>query len=163
MNKLGLFLCFLLAISYAQTEVIDGLDVNELYDKFTIIAKGMAETTEYKCSNILISKKAKILPVVEDILKSLKNEQELMGKIISGGLKLIMIEGLPENCNLNKVMEVLPTISKAAGITKMGQNMIDNASNLETLFKEFTAASNIDGKLMVVGKIVAKIVGISFK
>ena len=163
MNKLGLFFCFILAISYAQTTVIDGLDVNELYDKFTIIAKGMAETTEYKCSNVLIAKKPVILPVVEDIMKSLKNEQELTGKIISGGIKLLMVEGLADNCNLNKLIEVLPTITKADGIKKMGQNMIDNASNLETLFKDFTKATTEDGKLMVVGKIVAKIVGVSFK
>ena len=162
MNKLGLFFCFLLAISYVQTEVIDGLDVNELYDKFVIIAKGMAETTEYKCSNTLNTNKATILPVVEDILKSLKNEQELMGKIVSGGFKLMMIQGFAENCNLANVLEIVPKITKAEGIKNMGQNMINNADDLEALFKEFTGASDTEGKNIVIGKIIRKITGLSF-
>ena len=39
--------------------------------------------------------------------------------------------------------------------------MIDNASELENLFKEYTAAPDKDGKLMVIGKIVRKITGIT--
>ena len=163
MNKLGLFVCFLLAISYAQTEVIDGIDVNELYDKFTIIAKGMAETTEYKCSNTLITHKGTILPVIEDIMKSLKNEQELAGKIVTAGLKLFMIEGLADNCNLGKALEIIPKLLKADGIRSMGQNMIDNAADLENLFKEFTQASDIEGKNIAIGKIVRKITGLTFQ
>ena len=163
MNKLGLFLCFLLAISYTQSEVIDGLDINELYDKFTIIAKGMAETTEYKCANSLINNKAKILPEVENIMKSLNNEQELMSKLIGAGLKLFMIDGFATDCNLQSIMEIAPKITKAEGIRNMGNNMINNADELETIFKEFTNASDLDGKLIVIGKIIRKITGISFK
>ena len=53
MNKLGLLFCFLLAISYVQSEEIDGLNVTDLYDKLISVTKGMAETNEYKCSNNL--------------------------------------------------------------------------------------------------------------
>ena len=162
MNKLGLFFCFLLAICYVQTEVIDGLDINELYDKFTIIAKGMAETTEYKCSNALIKHKTTILPVVEDIMKSLKNEQELMNKLITASFKLLALQEFIEGCKINEVIQILPNLLKADGIKTMGQNMINNAGELENLFKEFTGASDIEGKNIAIGKIVRKITGLSF-
>ena len=71
MNKLGLFFCFLLANSYTQSAEIDGIDVNELYDKFVIIAKGMTDNTEYKCSNILIKNKNTILLKVEEVVRNL--------------------------------------------------------------------------------------------
>ena len=162
MNKLGLFFCFLLAISYVQTQVVDGLDIDVLYDKFVGIAKGMAETTEYKCSNTLQTHKTTIRPVVEDIMKSLGNQQELMGKIVSAGLKLLMIEGLADNCNLGKVLEIIPKITKAEGIRNMGQNMVDYATDIEALFKEFSEAADAEGKNIAIGKIIRKITGLTF-
>ena len=86
-----------------------------------------------------------------------------MGKIIGAGIKLLMVNGLTDNCNLAKIMEIVPKISKAEGIRNMGQNMIDNADDLENIFKEFKQASDLDGKLMVIGKIIRKIVGITFQ
>ncbi len=40
--------------------------------------------------------------------------------------------------------------------------MIDNAIELENLFKEIISASDKDGKLIVIGKIIQKIIGITF-
>ena len=40
--------------------------------------------------------------------------------------------------------------------------MIDNAIELENLFKEIISASDKDGKLIVIRKIIQKIIGITF-
>ena len=161
MNKLGLFFCFLLAISYTQSAEIDGIDVNELYDKFIIIARGLADNNEYKCSNILLNNKNKILPRVEDIVRNLKNENGLNNALAGAAAQLGFLSGFVSDCNIVEVISIISTITKADGIKKMGQNMIDNASELENLFKEYTAAPDKDGKLMVIGKIVRKITGIT--
>ena len=96
-------------------------------------------------------------------MKSLNNQQELMSKLIGAGLKLFMIDGFATDCNLQSIMDIAPKITKAEGIRNMGNNMINNANELETIFKEFTNASDLDGKLIVIGKIIRKITGISFK
>ena len=162
MNKLGLFLCFLLAISYTQSEVIDGIDVNELYDKFTNIAKGLADNTEYKCSNLLINNKNKVLPKVEEVVRNLKDTNALPNALAGFALQLSMIDGFISDCNIASVVNIILTITKAEGIKQMGQNMIDNATELEGLFKDFTAATTEEGKLIVIGKIIRKITGITF-
>ena len=162
MNKLGLFFCFLLAISYTQSEVIDGIDVNELYDKFVIIARGLADNNEYKCSNILLNNKNKILPRVEDIVRNLKNENGLTNALAGAAGQLGLLSGFVSDCNIVEVISIISTITKADGIKKMGQNMIDNATELEGLFKDFTAATTEEGKLIVIGKIIRKITGITF-
>ena len=43
----------------------------------------------------------------------------------------------------------------------MGNSMIDNATELETLFKEFMDTSDKDGKLIAIGKIIRIITGIT--
>ena len=43
MNKLGLLVCFLLAINFSQSEVVDGVDIDDVYDKATVVSKGLAK------------------------------------------------------------------------------------------------------------------------
>ena len=162
MNKLGLFLCFFLAISYAQSEVVDGIDVDDVYDKFVIIAKGLADSNEYKCSNQLSNNRNKILPRVVELIKNLKDKDAIAGAL-SGFAQLISIRGIIDDCNIWDTIGKLLSIMKAEGISNMGQNMKDNASELEGLIKELTEANNQDTRLLVIGKIIRKITGITFK
>ena len=76
MNKFGLFLCVLLTINYAQSSVVDGLDINDIYDKFVVISKGMADSTAYKCSANLLKNKQKIISTIEIYLMMSKEENQ---------------------------------------------------------------------------------------
>ena len=163
MNKLALFWCFFLAIGYTESEVIDGLDVTDLYDKFIIVARGMADNNEYKCSNHLENHRAKILPKVENIIRNLKDTSGIATELIGFAIQLSMIEGFVTDCNIKELVSTVLTITTADGIKKMGQNMIDNASALEGLIQELTAATNQDTRLLVIGKIIRKVTGLTFK
>ncbi len=163
MNKLGLFLCFFLAISYAQSEVVDGIDVDDVYDKFVIIARGLADSNEYKCSNQLSNNRNTILPRVVELIKNLKDKDAIRGALTGFAFQLILIDGIFDDCNIWDTISKLLSIMTASGISNMGQNMKDNASELEGLIKELTEANNQDTRLLVIGKIIRKITGITFK
>ena len=157
MNKLGIFLCFLLTISYIKSE--DTVDVNQLYDKFLSIATGLTDGTEYKCKNLLIQNRAKIVGMVEESIKNKEDAQTILMKIAAS---FIFVPGFSTNCNVNEIIKVVLEITKAAGIRKMGQNMIDNADRLEQLFAEMKEKTEETEKLEVIGKIARIITGISF-
>ena len=159
---LVLFFGFFLYIRFTQSEEKDEIDVNELYDKITIIAKGMADNTDYKCSNTLINHKKILYPFIEGVIKNLKNQEELEKIMNAEALTLLMIPAFEEDCNINLIIQTVQNLVKVGGIKKLGQNIIDNATELENLFKEFIASSGKDGKLIVIGKIIQKITGITF-
>ena len=157
----GLFFCLFLYISHTQSEEKNEIDVNELYGKITIIAKGMDDNSEYKCSNTLINYKKTLYPIIEGIIKNIKNQEELEKIMNSEALTILKIPAFEEYCNINLIIQTVQNIIKVRGIKKMGQNIIDNATELENLFKELFEATD-DGKLIVIGKIIRKITGITF-
>ena len=158
MNKFVLFLCFLLAIDYTKSEVIDGIDVTELFENFLKIAKGLTDNNEYKCTNILINNKEKLIKAAEDMLRK---KVDLNSALLGSAAQLIFVEDFSSICNIGKIIGIVTEITKAEGIKKMGQNMINNASELENLFNEILKATDNDGRLMVVGKIIRYITGIT--
>ena len=161
MNKFLLFLCFLLAIGFTQSEVIDEIDVTDVFEKFLKISKGLTNNTEYKCTKILTNNKARLIRALEDMIR---NKKDLLPTLIGVAAQLIFFaDGFSNNCNIGPNFDIVKEITKATGIRKMGQNMIDNATELEGLFNELQNATNNDDRLMIIGKIIRKITGITFQ
>ena len=163
MNKLGLFFCLLLTISSTHSEEIKDFNITKFQDEFIIISKGMAETTEYKCSNTLINHKKTIFPVVKAVIENFNNKEELEKILAAAAFPLMMIPNFIKDCSLDKIINIIPKLRKAEGIKMIGQNMIDNANEIESLYNEFTEAQDLDGQLMAKGKVIRKITGISFQ
>ena len=159
MNKLGLLLCFLLTFSYSKSEDIDGIDASMVYDQLISVTKGMAQTTEYKCSNTLKNNRDKIFPKFESIIKSLKNENDFLNELFTSAIQLFTVMD-PKDCNLYDIIAKFPNLLKAKGIEDMGKNMIDHASEIEGLINEFKKATDKEGKLIATGKIIRVITGI---
>ena len=162
MNKFGLFLCVLLAISYAQSSVVDGLDINDIYDKFVVISKGMADSTAYKCSANLLKNKQKIISTIENILNDVKGGKSVVDALIGRAVGLMFLDGFFDDCNVGSIISIAPDLLKVKGIQQVGQTVIQNASELENLFTEFTAAEDLDSKLIVIGKVIKSATGLTF-
>ena len=161
MKKFELFFCFLLAISYTQSEVIDGIDVDELYDKLINFAKGMAKTNEYKCSNILTTHRTAIYPYVVDIIKNLKNPEKLEEIFDTSNIKLWNVDGLRDNCSIDLIKDFLANITQPARIGNLADNIISNAEPISKLLNEYLENTDKDGKLIIIGKIIRIVTGIS--
>ena len=91
----------------------------------------------------------------------LRKKVDLNSALLGSAAQLIFVEDFSSICNIGKIIGILTEITKAEGIKKMGQNMINNASELENLFNEILKATDNDGRLMVVGKIIRDITGIT--
>ena len=162
MNKVGLFICFLLAISFTKSEEIDGIDVDEVYGKLIIITKGMAKTAEYKCSNTLNNKKDEILPVVKDAVRNLKNTEEISNILGTLAVKLFKT-GVLNDCNVINIISFVSNILKPDGIRNLGYNIKNNVNPLSGLLQEYFQASDKERKLFVLGQIIRIITGVSLE
>ena len=159
MKKIDLFFCLLLTFTYTKSEETYIFNLTELYDEFTIISKGMAETNEYRCSKTLINHKKTIFPVVKAALENYNNLNELEKILAAAAIPLMMIPNFVKDCSIAKIIDTLPKLVKAEGIKSMGQNLIDHANEIENIFNETT---DFDGKLIANGKVIRNITGISF-
>ena len=150
MNKYGFYLFFLLAISFTKSEEIDEMD--KLYYNFTIIAKGMTETTEYKCSNTLIAHKKTLFPVTKAIINNIFNQQELEKIMTAAALPILMIPQIVENCNINSNYEFVRKFLNDEGFIPKVLSFIIQYNQLSN-----------ETALISFGKKIKNETGISFK
>ncbi len=162
MNKFGLFLCVLLAISYAQSSVVDGLDINDIYDKFVVISKGMADSTAYKCSANLLKNKDSLIPIITNITNAIKRGKTLYEAFLENDSAFGQIEGIFDDCNINNNLVIIFFLTSEEGIKQFGKNIDKNADTLENLFNELMTTLDMDSKLLVVAKIIKITTGITF-
>ena len=150
MNKYGFWLFFFLAISFTKSEEIE--EMEKIYNDLTIIAKGMTETTEYKCSNILIAHKKTLCPVTKAIINNIFNQQELEKIMTAAALPLLMIPQIVENCNINSNYEFVRKFLNDEGFIP----------KVISFIFEYNQLSN-ETALISFGKKIKNETGISFK
>ena len=157
MNKFGILLCFLLAFNYS-TAALPQIDIDQMYDWFVIVIKGMASSTEYKCANTLIQNKETIVKEIKAAIEEIKNGASVKTALMTHGLKLMGVPGLITNC---KVMEIVGNIDKyfkAAYIQQIGYNLVQHSTEIESLIQEIIK-SDVEGKLLAVGKMIRTVTG----
>ena len=159
MNKFGLLL-FLLAITFTQQIDYSDIDIDAIYDKLIIVAKGFSTTGDYQCSAVLNSKKAEILTIVNNMINEIKNGAKFSSIALKYGLKLMGVDGMSTKCKaLDLVTKVLALLDKD-GIKETGYRIVNNTGSIYNAIQELKDAADLDGKLVAAGKIIRYIFGI---
>ena len=159
MNKFGLLL-FLLAISFTQQLDYSDIDINAIYDKLIIVAKGFSPSGTTQCSAVLNSKKTEILAVVNEFIEEVKKGASMGSIAIKYGLKLMAIDGMGDKCKALSVVSKVMALLNQQGIKDTGYRIVNNAANIYNTVEEFKSAADLDAKLVVAGKIIRYVIGI---
>ena len=162
MNKFLLFLCALLVIGFAQSSIIDKLDIKVIYEKFINISKVMADTDEYKCSANLLKNKDSLIPIITNITNAIKRGKTLYEAFLENDSAFGQIEGIFDDCNINNNLVIIFFLTSEKGIQQFGTNISKNADTLENLFNELMTTLDMDSKLLVIAKIIKITTGITF-
>ena len=162
MNKFLLFLCALLVIGFAQSSIIDKLDIKVIYEKFINISKVMADTDEYNCSANLLKNKDSLIPIITNITNAIKRGRTLYEAFLENASAFEQIEGILDDCNINNNLGIIFFLTTEKGIQQFGKNIIKNADTLENLFNELMTTLDMDSKLLVIAKIIKITTGITF-
>ena len=162
MNKFLLFLCALLVIGFAQSSIIDKLDIKVIYEKFINISKVMADTDEYKCSANLLKNNDIIISNITNIINAIKGGKTLSEAFFENASAFGQIKGFLDDCNVVDNLIIVFLLSRETGIKQVGTNIIENADTLENLFNELMTTLAMDSKLLVIAKIIKITTGITF-
>ena len=162
MNKFLLFLCALLVIGFAQSSIIDKLDIKVIYEKFINISKVMADTDEYKCSANLLKNNDIIISNITNIINAIKGGKTLSEAFFENASAFGQIKGFLDDCNVVDNLIIVLLLSRETGIKQVGTNIIENADTLENLFNELMTTLAMDSKLLVIAKIIKITTGITF-
>ena len=162
MNKFLLFLCALLVIGFAQSSIIDKLDIKVIYEKFINISKVMADTDEYKCSANLLKNNDTLIQIITNIINAIKGGKTLNEAFFENASAFGQIEGFLDDCNIINNLIIVLLLSRETGIKQVGTNIIENADTLENLFNELMTTLDMDSKLLVIAKIIKITTGITF-
>ena len=162
MNKFLLFLCALLVIGFAQSSIIDKLDIKVIYEKFINISKVMADTDEYKCSANLLKNNDTLIRIITNIINAIKGGKTLSEAFFENASAFGQIKGFLDDCNVVDNLIIVLLLSRETGIKQVGTNIIENADTLENLFNELMTTLDMDSKLLVIAKIIKITTGITF-
>ena len=162
MNKFLLFLCALLVIGFAQSSIIDKLDIKVIYEKFINISKVMADTDEYKCSANLLKNNDTLIQIITNIINAIKGGKTLSEAFFENASAFGQIKGFLDDCNVVDNLIIVLLLSRETGIKQVGTNIIENADTLENLFNELMTTLDMDSKLLVIAKIIKITTGITF-
>ena len=162
MNKFLLFLCALLVIGFAQSSIIDKLDIKVIYEKFINISKVMADTDEYKCSVNLLKNNDTLISNITNIINAIKGGKTLSEAFFENASAFGQIKGFLDDCNVVDNLIIVLLLSRETGIKQVGTNIIENADTLENLFNELMTTLDMDSKLLVIAKIIKITTGITF-
>ena len=162
MNKFLLFLCALLVIGFAQSSIIDKLDIKVIYEKFINISKVMADTDEYKCSANLLKNNDTLISNITNIINAIKGGKTLSEAFFENASAFGQIKGFLDDCNVVDNLIIVFLLSRETGIKQVGTNIIENADTLENLFNELMTTLAMDSKLLVIAKIIKITTGITF-
>ena len=159
MNKFGLLLCFLLAFNYSQAALPE-IDIGQIYDYIVVVIKGMTDSSDYKCVNTLTKNKETIVNEIKAAIQEIKNGADIKSTLISHGMKLMTVDGLMTNCKLMDLVMNYSKYLKASYFQQVGYNLVQHSTEIEALIQEIIK-SNIEGKLLAVGKIIRIVTGLT--
>ena len=162
MNKFLLFLCALLVIGFAQSSIIDKLDIKVIYEKFINITKVMADTDEYKCSANLLKNNDTLIPIITNITNAIKRGKTLYEAFLENDSAFGQIKGILDDCNIYNNLGIIFFLTSEEGIQQFGKNIDKNADTLVNLFNELMTTLDMDSKLLVIAKIIKITTGITF-
>ena len=171
MNRFAFFISLIILINLSSNLELDKKVYEVIYDKALLVIKGMTTSESYLCYNICKDNKDALLDFILDfipLLKSIPEDAEI--DQIIGMIYSIIKPGFPYaslyNCQVNDLIEFYLRFrnynDRIELIKEFGTNIKTNNKEFYEGSSNFVKVRGIDGKLILVGKILSAITGLHF-
>ena len=130
--KFGLFL-LLLASVCTITE-------DEIYSYVVSLFKGMAETEEATCSQVLVKQKDRILEIVHEAIDEINAGTDTSTALQNALIKLMGVDGLVSECNVLAMPAIITKVTSKEGLVDIFQSCIDNIDDIYSFGEDIKAA-----------------------
>ena len=170
MNKFTISLLLILVLNTSSVISIDQKLIENIFDKVMIILEGMTEpeAKEKKCINYLIKNKpsilnlaVQILPVIDNIAIVSQKMLEFIGKNPSA------ISVFYSSCAAERFIELynksIDDKKRIYLIEEIGERVKKRVDEFHEASSNFVKVRGIDGKLILLGKIISIFFDLKFK
>ena len=137
MNK---FFVLLLALTAVSSFKLKEVPVDDIYAAVVALFKGMAETEEATCSQVLVNQKPKILEIVYAAIDEVKAGTEIETAIQNAAIKLMGVDGLVSECNDLAMPAIITKVTSKDGLVDIFQALIDNIDDVYSYGESIKAA-----------------------
>lgn len=125
MNKLGLFFLLLAAVSCLNDEPTD-----TYYSYAVSLFKGMAETEEATCAQVLVEHKEEVLEIVLAAIEEVKQGKDVQQAVSDAVIKLLAVDGFVSECNVLAMPAIYTKVTSKDGLVEVFQALIDNIDDV---------------------------------
>ena len=125
MNKLGLFFLLLATVSCLTDEQTD-----KIYSYVVSVFRGMAETEEATCAQVLENHKDQVLDIVLTAVEEVKGGKDVQQAISDAAIKLMSVDGLVSECNVLAMPAIYTKVTSKDGLVEIFQALIDNIDDV---------------------------------
>ena len=172
MKKFGFLLSLLLIIEISKEIEISPEIMEIIYDKITLVIKGMTTSEKGECYNMLINEDNKkfILSIIPKIISEISQAQP--GQEIFIILNYIpeIIQNLNytflEYCQIENFIYFYTAIqnyeSRVKKVEEVGRSIIENNQTFFEGTSQLVKTRGIDGKIVLLGKIISAVTNITF-
>ena len=156
MNK---FFVLLLALTAVSSFKLKEVPVDDIYAAVVALFKGMAETEEATCSQVLVNQKPKILEIVYAAIDEVKAGTAIETAIQNAAIKLMGVDGLVSECNVLAMPGIITKFTTEDGLVEIFQTLIDNIHEVFTYGeqirdgiknKDYNAAAEALGHILAI-------------
>ena len=139
MNKLGLILLLVTCVFSFQLKYRE-IPEDDIYAAVVALFKGMAETEEAACSQVLINQKPKILEIVHEAIAEIEAGTDISTAMQNAVIKLMGVDGLISECNILAMPAIITKVTSKEGLVEIFQTCIDNIDEIYSYGEQIKAA-----------------------
>ena len=139
MNKFGLIL-LLVASVFSFKLKIKEIPEDDIYAAVVALFKGMAETEEATCSQVLVNQKSRILEIVHEAIAEIESGTDASTALQNALVKLIGVDGLVRECNVLAMPAIITKVTSKDGLVEIFQTCIDNIDDIYSYGEQIKAA-----------------------
>ena len=137
MNKLGLILLLICSVfSFKLKEIPE----DDIYAAVVALFKGMAETEEAACAQVLVNQKTRILEIVHETIDEINAGTDTNTAIQNAVIKLMGVDGLVSECNVLAMPAIITKVTSKDGLVDIFQALIDNIDEVYSYGEDIKAA-----------------------
>ena len=139
MNKFGLILLLVASVFSFKLKIRE-IPEDDIYAAVVALFKGMAETEEAACSQVLVNQKSKILEIVHETIAEIEAGTETGTAIQNAVIKLMGVDGLVSECNVLAMPAIITKVTSKDGLVDIFQTCIDNIDEIYSYGEQIKAA-----------------------
>ena len=156
MKKLSLCLFILLILNYSYS-----IEISEetIFDYLVDVIKGLTESEEHQCDNLLIENKESFLKLMREFIQGMNEGKDMKSQVLPFGLRSLTIPNLTSKCQLMEILALYLKLTMKDGIKEIGSSLFYNTNKIIDLINKIKKGE--ENRMILIGQLLSLLLNFS--